>query len=777
MDATNFLAYWRRRIEKDLSPFIDPGTTLELEGETRVLTARWTARSIEREAIFSIALDAGVRVSFLGRELSYAALYATPEMADLKSLAKMILQSHRHQVFVPTRARRTDLPEGTEGAAVEMLQSTLSSEQELGATRIIMVTGEAGAGKTQVLQELVRRQASAYNRGQSEILYLYVNAQGRALARFNEALATELQDLRAAVTYHAVSTLVRNGILVPIIDGFDELLGVGGFDEAFNSLALFMEELDGEGQIVASARSTYYEQEFLSRANRVSSLGSQFWVQVPVEVLAWGELEFDTYLHKYVEAHLFSPERAQQITTIATRVFAGSNEQFKSKPLFVARAVDLVASGEDIPDGANLLDQLVAAYLERERKEKLLSRTGEPLLSSEQISMLLTTLAEEMWNQETRELDRLSVREIAEYVLVTNGVDEAEQRVVIERMPTAAFLMPGESKGSITFEHELFFSYFLGRAFTASLKSGTGSMAVLLGRSVLPREVAAVTTRLAMDTIRRIGPQPIITTLSQAAGKESPRALQVRENAGILVSHVLRSSSGAGIPLENLSISKITFPGSELGDVTVVDSTFESVSFRRADLSRSKFLQCEARNCLFFEVLIDPEYSRLELKGLDADTQVAGIRVRENSSVKLLYSPVEIRRVLQLAGAIASEVDPMIGMRPIRQEVLGIVERLMRAYNRTNPVCTADDNLKSLFGNQLWPQVQRALQEFRIVSLEHRGTGGPPKDFLRRQFLPDQIMKGVNRTVDVPPEIREFWSFMEDRYAISEESAGVPIQA
>ena len=99
-------------------------------------------------------------------------------------------------------------------------------ETDADSTRVIMVTGEAGAGKTQVLQELVRRQADNYLRGKTHKLFLYVNAQGRALARLNEALATELQDLRVSLTYHSVATLARVGILIPIIDGFDELLGV-----------------------------------------------------------------------------------------------------------------------------------------------------------------------------------------------------------------------------------------------------------------------------------------------------------------------------------------------------------------------------------------------------------------------------------------------------------------------------------------------------------------------------------------------------------------------
>jgi len=765
MDIADYFQFWRTRIQRDLAPFVDPGQRLTIEGDARSLVASWTARGVPREATFAIALDKGVRVLFREQEHAYPAFFATPEMADLRALAKMILQSDVDKMFVPTRARISDLsPDLAEESAVDLLHHVLSSYHEIGATRIIMVTGEAGAGKTHVLQELVRQQADRYNRGETELLYLYVNAQGRALARFNEALATELQDLRAAVTYHAVATLVRNGILVPIIDGFDELLGVGGFEDAFSSLALFMEELDGEGQIVASARSSYYEQEFLSRANRVSSLGGQYWVQVPVEVLSWGESEFDDYVEQYAARLGLLPESKEEFKVSISRVFAGENEQFRLKPLFVARTVELVAAGVEFSRETDLLDQLVAAFLERERTEKLLSRTGDSLLTAPQISLLLTNLAEEMWNQETRELDRISVREIAEYVLVTIGVGEAEQRVVIERMPTAAFLTPGETTGSLTFEHEMFFSYFLASAFADALSTQTASVAMLLGRSVLPQEVAKSTTRLLKASLSNEGPQPLLTRLGVAGVKEGTRAIQIRENAGRLAGSLLHEATVAGIPLRDLTLRSLTFPGGELADVRISDSTFHAVSFRRTDLSRASFVGCTMVNCFFYEVLVDPETTRLEAVGVDPDTHVAGLRIASANMIRVVFDPVEIRQTLISIGTLPEDSDPTAGIRAIRRDLVEMVERLMRAYNRSNPVCTADDYQRALFRDRDWPNLEKALIQFGVVSLEHRATGGPPKDFLRRQFLPEQIMAGVSRHALVPGQVRAFWDYLEHTY-------------
>ena len=196
--------------------------------------------------------------------------------------------------------------------------------------------------------------------------------------------------------YHGVSSLVRLGVLVPIIDGFDELLGVGGYDDAFSSLTGFIEELDGQGQIVASARSTYYEQEFVSRSSSVSSLGAQAWTQVPRKCcLGRTTSSLRTFTNTLAPAVL-SPEENHRSEKRVESVFSGQNAELRRKPLFVARTVDVILEELSFAGGENLLRQLVVAYLERERKDKLLDRQGGTLLTTPQLELLFKTLAEDV---------------------------------------------------------------------------------------------------------------------------------------------------------------------------------------------------------------------------------------------------------------------------------------------------------------------------------------------------------------------------------------------
>lgn len=761
-NPAQFVEYWQKRIPRDLYPFVDPGTELVVHGDGRMLTTEWVCRGQERQAQYAISVDQGVRVTVNGRTMTYQSFMVGPDMADLLGLAKMILQARRPSLYVSTKAILVDHPESHPAPAIDLINGVLNDPSG-DATRMVIVTGEAGAGKTYVLQELVRRQALAYQAGESRLLYLYVNAQGRALARLAEALATELQDLRAQLTYHAVAVLVRLGVLVPVIDGFDELIGVSGYDDAFSSLSRFIEELDGEGQIVASARSAYYEEEFVSRSVSSSSLGDHAWVQVPIQVKAWDKEEFESFIQEKLAKEYQGREDTSSPMREIESAFSGVNERLKQKPLFVAKAFDLVMQGTKISGERDLLAALVDAYLNRERTEKLLGRNVGALLTAEQLATLLASLAEEMWNLETRELDRRSIRDVAEYVLATENVEESFQRIIIDRMPTLAFLAPGERPGSIKFEHELFFSLFLSKIVAGALLQPTESMRMLLSRSALPPEISGM---VAADTHDKLavglipGLDVLANTISELGQAENNRTGQVRENAGRLIMAILEMESSADRPVSKIGIRNVVFPGGSLAGVHLDQCVLKNVMLRRTDLSTTKIVRSSAYRVMLHEVAVDPQVTRLELRGVDPATDVFGLRLRRDSATEVVFDPDEVLAVLADCGTVERPEQPAPRWA-ISESYLSVVQRLMNAYRRANPVCTSDDNLRQLFRDSSWPRVQRLLIQHRLVTEESRATGGRPKMFLRRQVGADDLLAGLRKDAKVPANVRSFWEALE----------------
>ena len=753
---TDYFAYWNERIRHDLASFGDPGTIVDVDGAERTFRASWTMRGEPREATFSVSRDEGVWVTTSGASrVLYRNFVSGPGMADLRHVAQMVQSAQKPTLFIPTRAESpTD-----SGPAIEILNDLLGQAND--TTRVMMVTGGAGAGKTCVLRELVRRQAEAYLSGRTLRLLLYVNAQGRPLARLNEALATELQDLKVGLTYHSVAVLAQLGVLVPVIDGFDELLGVSGYDDAFSSLAGFLEQLHGDGQILASARSTYYEEEFLERAGRAAASGDQAWSHVPVQIQEWSDEDREDYLDRIIEEKGWSSSEAQTFRERVTRTFKPQHHAaLVLKPLFFTRVVDLLQHDSSFSDENDLLRTLVREYSSRELNDKLLDRHSRPLLTRDQFGDLMQELAEEMWNQETRGLDVGSIRFVAEYFVHAAGLPDAAKQVIVERLPAMAFLGHGDassSRGGIAFEHELFFFYFLARTIAARLNAKDADLRVILSRSALPEEVA---DRVAQEMAARLDVpaagnrlQELLDRLSKAAEQESSRAAQVRENAGLLAMALLREQTGRDA-IQGCTIRSVVFPGSHLKNVTLSRCSLIDVAMRRTDLTSTRFVACEARGVRLYEPSVSRELTRLELTGLGVD-EVSGIRVLEGMS-DTNYDPSFITSTLRSCGTpIPDDPEPMGPAVPDAE--LDLMEHLMRAFHRTALVCLQDDTLSSLFSDPRWRGLQRQLVAHGIMKLEDRATSGKRKQFLRPQFLPKQVMAGRVGRSDTDPQIRSFW--------------------
>ena len=753
---TDYFAYWNERIRHDLASFGDPGTRVDVDGSDRRFRACWTMRGEPREATFSVSRDEGVWVTASGASrVLYRTFASGPGMADLRHVAQMIQSAQKPMLFIPTRAESPT----RSGPAIEVLTDLLGKETD--TTRVVMVTGGPGAGKTCVLRELVRRQAEAYLSGRTTRLLLYVNAQGRPLARLDEALATELQDLKVGLTYHSVAVLAQLGVLVPVIDGFDELLGVSGYDDAFSSLAGFLEQLHGDGQILASARSTYYEEEFLERAGRASATGDQVWSHVPVQIQEWSDEDRQNYLNKRIEEKGWSSSEAEAFRKRVTHTFK-DHPALALKPLFFTRVVQVLPQDSSFSSGDDLLRTLVREYSSRELNDKLLDRHSRPLLTTDQFGDLMQELAEEMWNQETRGLDVGSIRFVAEYFVHDAGLPDTAKQVIVERLPAMAFLGRGDApsaRGGIAFEHELFFFYFLARTIAARL-AADADLRVILSRSALPEEVA---DRVAQETAASDAPaagnrlQERLERLSKAAEQESRRTAQVRENAGLLAMALLRKQAYRDPDaIQGCTIRSVVFPGSDLKNVTLSQCSLIDVVMRRTDLTSTRFVACEAREVRLYEPRVSLESTRLELTGLGMD-DVTGIRVvDDDDTTDTNYNPSFITATLQSCGApITDDSGPKGPAVPDAE--LDLMERLMRAYHRTALVCLQDDTLSSLFSNPRWDGLQRQLVEHGIMRLEERATSGQRKKFLRPRFLPKQIMAGRVGRPDTDPKIRSFW--------------------
>lgn len=752
---------WANSVRRDLATFSDSGAPLDCQLVGTRLTAHWMSRRQTLTATFDHDDESGITVEFGGRALSYRAFLSDPLLSDMRGLAKMIVPIESDSFYVHTRATHHGGP-GQEEPAREMLQCQVEDARD-DVTTVVFVTGDAGAGKTEVLKELVRHQADRFILGETDWLYLYVNAQGRALARLEEALATELQDLKATLTYHSVSTLSRNRLLVPVIDGFDELLGVTGYEDAFSSLRRFLDELGGSGRLIAAARSAYYEQELLTRATN-RELSSQGLAVEPIEIQPWGVQEFDQYIQKKFlsSESSFRVDSAptmtrEQFTDKMREVFASEiNAPLRSKPFFVAKTAEFVLAGKDF-SAADLLDQLVNGYLDREQTSKLLDETGQPLLQIEQIRALVQMICEEMWASETRSLDVQQVRVAAEVITLDSGLSESSVVRVRERAPYMAFFTAADIKDRVEFEHEIFFAYFLGDTIFDAVLRAPDNLYSILFRSPLPEGASDRASKLIDQ--KNLNLASVIANCGAAADAGPLRSVQAQENAGQLIAAMLNLRFRAThVPsISSVSFQSVVFAGRKLSNVHLRECTFFRVEFRRTDLSSTTIEDCSGREVRLQDVLVNPQHTILQIKGLNPRSDVFGLRVRRaDGEIAPIYRPDETVGILASCQLPGIESSPII--QDVHPEFVQLLESLLLKFRRANMIWPEDEQNKSILNHKWWPELERLLVDAGILSKEERRQhAGPNRYALRRNLLPEAIMRGLADMSTGSIAVDKFW--------------------
>jgi hypothetical protein len=752
---------WQRTIREDLATFRDLATeAIESEVHPHRMTVEWRQGGRKRTATFR---NDGERTSVevMGRRQDYRTFLSGAAMADLRSLAQSIYEfgqerwfgsgrqpgrdeSSLDHVFVPTRVR--ELARGRtrpiERDGLEYF-SKLNEEEvgPAGATQVTFLLADAGQGKSQLLRRAAVNEAERYLAGEVDSLLLYVDAQSSGLALLNQAVAKSLDDYRGDLLYQNVQPLVREGLLVLVVDGFDELIGTrGSSQDAFTSLTAFVAALDGRGSVVASGRSAYYEQEFATRADRYGVAGHDVR---SVEVLNWEQNEYFAY------CELVATEK--RVDRQPLRELWYSHKQLLAKPFFAREVVSEWLRGDsvvaDAPTAA-IVWQIIRGYLSRESGKLL--REREQVTDVQSLDRFYREIAEEMWTIESRELDPESLRTTAE--LVFDNLDEFAIDMLVQRAPYLALLTVGnEDLSTIRFEHEMFYSYFVASALSKAIRvevSGLAPETRLLEHALIPREAADFVAQRWTDDGLGIG--RIARVLAGAGARHSRRSHTVRQNCGALLAASLRTQS----PVKDVILEHALLQGESLVGIRLDECRLADVSFKSCDLSDAIFSECSADFVSFSDVTISAS-SVLDIQGIDWGSAFTSLRVHEGDRVRSVFDPAEIASRLRGAG-FPGIPDAGEVRRNVPEEVVAIVDRLADAYSRMNPIGDRHTDLQDVFGHEAWPEVRDALLAAGLIEAEDRAVSGPKQSFYRKKFDPTELMRGLDR-VDVGSSIESFW--------------------
>lgn len=744
-----------QEIRRDIVPFTDPGSEVVV-GDALLM---WRKDGVDEEAELSQVPGQDLpAVKIDGAEpIPYPAFLASRYLADLEALAEFILKTvPRLEPYIETRARRVD-EEPSAGSSADRpnaasLIADLANDPPYGSTRMILVRGSAGSGKTMALKHMTRTRAEQYLAGEAKTLFFYIDAQGRALSRLDDAMARDLQDLRSRFSYNAVPPLVRRGLLVPVIDGFDELLGSGGYDEAFSSLAALISRLEGHGAVVASARSTFFDYKaFRANAERFAQDGKLNYEVESIDIEPWEDADADELVRRTSRGNIVA--KFQRLR----EGLGESNRALLKKPFYVSRIANLLETDSiDISNEA-MLETLVNAFLRREH-DKFLDKHGTPLLDVDGHRRLLVMLADEMWWLETRRLDLDTVRAAAELVIDDLGVSPDAARQVIERMPSYGFLSKSSTGvGHLQFEHETFYGYFLAKAFKRCIEGGQAELQRFLARSVLDEAtVDEVISQYgdAVDTCTDVAVK-MCSVLRTGLGDSV-----ARQNAGRFVARVLKT---CGALRDGVQLRHLYFEQEDFGRASLVDPHFQNCFFDRTDFTNLKMVRPAFDGCTIQMPKLSLTDTRLE----DADPSlaniVAGVEIISNGgepeglSVRK-YAPEQIRAILVALGMRGEErIEPGPEYTDRQQSRIRLVERFLLKMERRFYVAEADFGRLGLAGHPEWPEVYELLKDRGLARIEMAPMSGRPKPLVRLRYPADLIRSGENVEDGSRPSIQRFW--------------------
>ncbi|MXY07982.1 MAG: NACHT domain-containing protein, partial [Rhodothermaceae bacterium] len=733
-------------IKEDFEAFADPGITPEIEPGAALWEQGGRARTCEFVQEKTYLLP---NVKHNGEVLPYREFLASSSMANLSSLANFIGNTELSPNFIDTTAQLQGVEEaaGDPEGARSLIDRRATEELPHMSTRVLLVQGEAGTGKTSSLKQLAVSQAQRYLDKPALPLYFYVNAQGRALSRLEDAMAKDLQDLRSQFSYAAVASLTRHGLLIPIVDGFDELLGSGGYEEAFSSLAAFLSQLNGRGCIIASARSSFFDyRNFRKNATRFEN--SSYQVDT-IQIRPWDPDQVVEYVRN--EAHLRDQEPEQVLLRFAKlrALLSEADVKLLSKPFYVARVADLVINQDSLPRSQALLDQLIELFLAREHK-KLLDRDGHPLLSVEGHHKFLAELAEEMWWQESKRIDIDTVQTAAGMITEDLKLAPSVIQQIVEKVSSYAFLTTETSeRQTYRFEHEVYYGYFLATSLARMIVKGGDSLRQFLPRAVIDDVLAQHTARWLVQKAESIS--TVIGNLSAAVGA-SFIDYMARENAGKIIAEIIRQTDKVEdeVLVRNMVFQKVNF-----GKCILRRYVFENCTFSEVDLTSAHLIECSFQNCQLDRIIVREGGTKLDGLSRGVAQRVNSLIVQQGGDMThhgSLYNPAQIVSFLGRLGAkIKNEGKTPEYSRRIQTKV-DILVRFLRKMELRYHVSKSD--LKRFYFARLpgWTEVERQLRQHQLLIDETVQKSGHSLTLMRLTVLPDEIRRGENDSAGSVPD-------------------------
>lgn len=636
--------------KKDILAFADDDSEVIIDNAGEIL---YYKNGTEQICKLKTNLEGNHIVEVEGQDIPYRT-FISKNLARLDIFAKKLLDKRSAlDTFVDGPALLKTVHSEKDGGALELLMKECDDFLEFGS-KINFITADAGLGKSVLLKQFQYIQANRYSKNESNYIFWHIDLQGRDLVRLAEAIMYDLGDLRLPGLYYpSIINLIQKRLIILAIDGFDELAAEIGGVNAVSSLSSLVNEMEGQGTLVAASRRTFFDtHDYLKRTNLLQN-------KVPFDII-FNELKLrdwtKTEAIKYFE--LLDFENPQLVYDSIVTELHDINHPILTRPFLLTKLASAIAKDnfniqQFFTNNTNQQEGvaiIVEAFTTREVdkwKEKD-TVTGKPYLNFEQHIEFLSMISKEMWEAKR---DYVTIEEIefhAASLIDEWKIEESIRPTIMRLVKSHAFLIPvQDNKYDIRkFDHEEFQKYFLSRALALLMnkciqEKNYSDLGKFLYIDQLSDSVAMYCFNYVIDLNENV--QSILNAFKELIDKEwKPTYLQM--NIGTLIPYMIDKINSDEI-LEfsaKVNYSSLIFESKNLKNITFENGNFINISLRNTQLDNVSFVSCN-----FNEIKIETSSNNVFNNVILKDCEISTIFLLKDGDVReVAYSPERISELL-----------------------------------------------------------------------------------------------------------------------------------
>ncbi|MFI7704784.1 TIR domain-containing protein [Nonomuraea sp. NPDC049480] len=485
--------------------------------------------------------------------------YVTEQTARLTSDRR-----YPPDLYVPQRYRELDRPGNQikQGLADELMR-LLSADHG----RFLLLLGEFGHGKTFALRELARRIPAELPHLTPILIELRVLDKAHSVDALVAAhLASHGEEV---IDLKAFRYLLRQGRIVLLFDGFDELVTRLTYDRAADHLATLLAAAEDKAKIVVASRT----QHFKSHSQVLTSLGEMVGVLPQRRVLSVEDFTHDqirSYLANRFDDGDEARARLSLMGEIQDLLALAQNPRMLS---FIADLdadrLRTVAGARHTISPALLYEEILGAWLAFEERRARVPGSAAALTTGE-LWQAVTALALRLWESGESLLGVDELTEIGE-TLTDLASGQLSAAHAAHAMGSGSLLVRTE-EGMFGFIHTSVMEWLIARHIAL------GDLAPLSRRSLSALTVEFLCDLADVRALRGWVADPPADDVSRANAVKIAARLRTPARAD------LRGANLKGEDLSARDLREVDLTGADLSEATLAGTNLSRATLRDAKL-------------------------------------------------------------------------------------------------------------------------------------------------------------------------------------------------